>query len=75
MYNSLMPDMGKWLVIVGLVIAAVGLLSWSGIGRGWFGQLPGDINVNRGNMSFHFPIVTCLIVSAVLTLLMWLFRR
>ena len=75
MYNSLMPDMGKWLVIVGLVIAAVGLLIWSGIGRGWFGQLTGDINVNRGNMSFHFPLVTCLIVSAVLTLLMWLFRR
>ena len=70
-----MPDMGKWLVIVGLVIAAIGLLIWSGVGRGWFGQLPGDISVNRGHTSFHFPIVTCLIVSAVLTLLMWLFRR
>jgi len=75
MYNPFMPDMGKLLVIVGLLIVAAGLLIWSGVGRGWFGQLPGDINVNRGNMSFHFPIVTCLIVSAVLTLLMWLFRR
>lgn len=68
-------DMGKFLVIAGLSIAVLGLLIWSGFGRGWFGQLPGDVNVNRGNVSFHFPIVTCLIISAVLTLVMWLFRR
>ncbi|HEX7861095.1 MAG TPA: DUF2905 domain-containing protein [Verrucomicrobiae bacterium] len=67
--------MGKFLVIAGLSIAVLGLLIWSGFGRGWFGQLPGDVNVNRGNVSFHFPIVTCLIISAVLTLVMWLFRR
>ena len=70
-----MPEMGKLLVIVGLLIAGAGLLIWSGFGRGWFGQLPGDINVEKGNVRFHFPIVTCLIVSAVLTLLMWLFRK
>lgn len=63
------------LFIIGLVIAAIGLLLWSGVGRGWFGQLPGDINVSRGNASFHFPIVTCLVISAVLTVLMWLFRK
>ena len=70
-----MPEMGKLLVIVGLLIAGAGLLIWSGFGRGWFGQLPGDINVDKGNVSFHFPIVTCLIISAVLTLLMWLSRK
>ena len=70
-----MPDMGKLIFIVGLVVAVVGLLIWSGVGRGWFGQLPGDINVSKGNASFHFPIVTCLIISVVLTFLMWLFRR
>jgi hypothetical protein len=74
-YNANMPEMGKLLLIVGLMIAAVGLLIWSGLGRGWLGQLPGDINISRGNSSFHFPIVTCLIISAVLTLLMWLFRK
>lgn len=63
------------LFILGLVIAAVGLLIWSGVGRGWFGQLPGDINVSRGNTSFHFPIVTCLLISVVLSFLVWLFRR
>jgi uncharacterized protein YybS (DUF2232 family) len=62
-------------VIVGLLIAAVGVLLWSGVGRGWLGKLPGDINYTKGNFSFHFPIVTCLIVSVVLTLLLWLFRK
>jgi membrane protein implicated in regulation of membrane protease activity len=70
-----MNEMGKYLVIVGLLIVAVGLLLWSGVGRGWLGKLPGDINYSKGNFSFHFPIVTCLIVSVVLTLLLWLFRK
>lgn len=70
-----MNDLGKFLVILGLLIAAVGVLLWSGIGKGWLGRLPGDINYSKGNFSFHFPIVTCLIVSVVLTLLLWLFRK
>jgi uncharacterized protein YybS (DUF2232 family) len=70
-----MNEMGKYLVIVGLLIAAVGVLLWSGVGKGWLGRLPGDINYTKGNFSFHFPIVTCLIVSVVLTLLLWLFRK
>lgn len=70
-----MNDFGKGLVIIGLVIAAVGAMLWSGFGRGWLGRLPGDVNYSKGDFSFHFPIVTCLLVSAVLTLLMWLFRK
>lgn len=70
-----MPEIGRVLFIVGLLIAGVGLLLWSGLGRGWFGQLPGDVNYHKGNFSFHFPLVTCLVISALLTLLMWLFRR
>jgi uncharacterized protein YybS (DUF2232 family) len=70
-----MNEMGKYLVIAGLLIAAVGVLLWSGVGKGWLGRLPGDINYTKGNFSFHFPIVTCLIVSVVLTLLLWLFRK
>jgi len=70
-----MNDLGKLLVIVGLLIAAVGVLIWSGVGKGWLGRLPGDINYTKDNFSFHFPIVTCLIVSVVLTLLLWLFRK
>lgn len=63
------------MVIGGLVIAVTGGLIWAGVGKGWFGQLPGDIHVDRGNFSFHFPIVTCILISVVLTVLMWLFRR
>jgi membrane protein implicated in regulation of membrane protease activity len=70
-----MNDIGKVLFIVGLVIAGVGLLLWSGIGRGWLGRLPGDIHYSKGNFSFYFPIVTCVVISAILTLVMWLFRR
>ena len=67
--------MGKVLVIVGIVIAAVGALLWSGIGKGWLGRLPGDIHYTRDNFSFHFPIVTCLLISLILSLLLWLFRK
>ena len=70
-----MNDLGKFLIVVGLLIAAIGALLWSGLGRGWLGKLPGDINYTKGNFSFHFPIATCLLVSLVLTLLLWLFRK
>jgi uncharacterized protein HemY len=70
-----MNEIGKMLVIGGLLMAAVGVLLWSGAGRGWLGRLPGDINYSKGDFSFHFPIITCLIVSVVLTLLMWLLRK
>jgi len=70
-----MNELGKFLTIAGLIIAVIGGLLWSGVGRGWLGRLPGDIHITRGNFSFYFPIVTCLIISAVLTLLMWLFRK
>ena len=70
-----MNELGKVLVIAGLIIAAIGALLWFGFGKGWLGKLPGDINYSRDNVSFHFPIVTCLLVSVVLSLLMWLFRR
>lgn len=72
-----MSDLGKLLVIVGLLIVAVGVLLWSGLGRGWLGRLPGDIHYTnpRGNFVFYFPIVTCLILSLLLTLLLWLFRK
>jgi membrane protein implicated in regulation of membrane protease activity len=70
-----MNEMGKLLVFAGLLIAAAGVLLWSGLGKGWFGRLPGDINYSRGGINFHFPVVTCLIVSVILTLIFWLFRK
>jgi len=70
-----MNDFGKLLFVMGLIMAAIGLLLWSGLGRSWLGRLPGDIQYNSGSFSFYFPIVTCLILSLLLTLLMWLFRK
>ena len=70
-----MNELGKTLVVAGLLLAAVGGLLWSGFGRGWLGRLPGDINYTKGNASFHFPIVTCLILSVLLSALLWLLRK
>ena len=70
-----MNELGKFLMIAGLLLVVVGVLLWSGVGRGWLGRLPGDINYAKGDFSFHFPLMTCLILSALLTLLLWLFRK
>ena len=70
-----MNDLGKFLMIAGLLLVVVGALLWSGVGKGWLGRLPGDINYSKGDFSFHFPLMTCLVLSAILTLLLWLFRK
>jgi len=70
-----MNEMGKFLVVAGLLMALAGVLLWSGVGRGWLGRLPGDIHYSRSNFHFYFPIVTCLVLSALLTLILWLFRK
>jgi len=64
--------MGRLLVFVGLGIAALGLLMMLGVP---FGRLPGDVTVRRGNFAFHFPVVTSIVLSILLTLLFALFRR
>lgn len=70
-----MNDLGKFLVIIGLLIAVAGGILWSGFGRSWLGRLPGDIHYSKGNFHFYFPIVTCLMLSILLTLIMWLLRK
>jgi predicted MFS family arabinose efflux permease len=64
--------MGKSLVVIGLVIAGLGLLIMLGLP---LGRLPGDIAVRRGNFSFYFPLATSILLSVLLTLLFALFRR
>ncbi|HXJ34890.1 MAG TPA: DUF2905 domain-containing protein [Candidatus Eisenbacteria bacterium] len=71
-----MSDLGRMLVVAGLAIAVLGLVLLLGAKVPWLGRLPGDINVERNDWSFHFPIVTCLVVSVVLSLIVKvLFRR
>ena len=84
-----MNELGKPLVIVGIVLVSLGAVMWKTGGFGGLGHLPGDITVKKGNGTFYFaasavesrgrltsfPIVTCLLLSAVLSLLAWLLRR
>ena len=64
--------MGKTLILIGLVIAGLGLLIMVGLP---IGRLPGDFYVKRGSFTFYFPLATSIILSIVLTLLFALFRR
>jgi hypothetical protein len=73
--NLAMGEVGKFLVIIGVVIALIGLLFWGGFAPRWLGRLPGDIRIERGNSAFYFPIVTCIILSILLSLLLSIFRR
>jgi ribose/xylose/arabinose/galactoside ABC-type transport system permease subunit len=70
-----MPELGKLLVAIGVIVVLVGVLVWTGVGRGWLGRMPGDVHYSGNNFSFHFPIVTCLLFSIVLTVVMWLLRK
>jgi len=64
--------MGRVLILVGLVIAGIGLLISLGLP---LGRLPGDLSWRRGNATFHFPLATSIVLSILLTLLFALFRR
>jgi membrane protein DedA with SNARE-associated domain len=67
-------QLGPWLVGVGVAISLVGVLVWSG-GLAWFGRLPGDIRIESGNTRIYIPIVSCLVLSIVVSLLLYLVRR
>jgi Protein of unknown function (DUF2905) len=68
-------QLGKGLIVVGAVLAVVGVLMVVG-GKLGLGRLPGDVSIERPSFSFHFPIATSIVVSLVLTLLVnWLLRR
>lgn len=70
-----MGDLGRLLMIAGGVLFGLGLLLTLAGRLPWLGRLPGDLVVERGPVAFYFPLATSLIVSIVLTLLFWLFRR
>ena len=70
-----MPDLGRTLVVIGLVVVAIGLAIMLAGRVPWLGRLPGDIHVQRENWSFYFPLTTSILVSVVLSLVLYLFGR
>jgi hypothetical protein len=71
--NSVHP--GKILVILGLLLIIAGVLFLHGGKIPFLGRLPGDIRIERENFTFFFPLGSCLLLSILLSLILWLFRR
>jgi uncharacterized protein HemY len=70
-----LSSLGKILIITGLAIAGIGVLLVLTPKVPWLGKLPGDILIKKDNVRFYFPITTCVIISIILTLLFYLFRK
>jgi uncharacterized protein HemY len=66
---------GKALIYLGIVLIVVGLIFLAGGRIPWLGNLPGDIYIQRERFTFFFPLTTCLIISVIITLVLYLFRR
>ncbi|HKK01499.1 MAG TPA: DUF2905 domain-containing protein [Desulfuromonadales bacterium] len=66
---------GKALIVIGIVFVAAGLFFSFGGKIPFLGRLPGDIRIHRDNFSFYFPLTSSILVSIVLSLILWLFRR
>ena len=72
-----MPEFGKPLILIGAVLMLIGLALTFGdrVAILRFGRLPGDFEYRRGNFTFYFPLVTSIVLSLLLTLILWLFGR
>lgn len=68
-------NIGKWILVVGLILVMVGLvLIYFKNAFSWFGNLPGDIKIQKENSSFFFPLTSMLLISLILNLIIWLIR-
>jgi hypothetical protein len=69
------PDLGRWLIVVGLVAVLAGAALLWGPRVPWLGRLPGDLVFRRGPVTVYLPIATSILISVVLSVLVYLFRR
>ncbi|MEE9572273.1 MAG: DUF2905 domain-containing protein [Candidatus Neomarinimicrobiota bacterium] len=70
-----MAEFGKILIFIGLLLAILGFVFIFGNKIPFIGRLPGDIAVERRNYSFYFPVATCIIISVVISFILWLFNK
>ena len=70
-----MSDLGRALIVLGIVLAAAGALLTLAGRVPWLGRLPGDVEIQRGGWTFYFPLATSVLLSVVLTLILWVFGR
>ena len=70
-----MSEFGKTLIFFGLILLIVGVILSLAGKLPWLGNLPGDITIQRGRFTFYFPITTCIVISAVISLVLYFFRR
>ena len=70
-----MESFGKLLIFFGILLVALGLILSFGVKISWLGHLPGDISIRRESFSLYFPLTTCLLISLILTLVLYLLRR
>ena len=73
--NDGIQHIGKMLLLIGIIVAAIGGLLIIAGRISWFGRLPGDILIQKKNFTFYFPLATSVLISIVLTLLFWLLGR
>jgi len=70
-----LPVLGRILIFTGLAIVALGVILTFAGRIPFLGRLPGDFVVRRGNFTFYFPVVTCIVLSILLSVFFWLIRR
>jgi hypothetical protein len=70
-----MSEFGRFLIIIGAILVLVGVVLWLSPKIPWLGHLPGDIVIKREKFSFYFPLGTCILISIILTLILYLFRK
>ncbi|MFQ5541954.1 MAG: DUF2905 domain-containing protein [Candidatus Binatia bacterium] len=70
-----MGSLGKALILIGILLVVLGVVFSLGAKIPWLGQLPGDFYIRRERFSFYFPLTTCILLSLVISLVLYLFRR
>jgi hypothetical protein len=70
-----MTGLGKSVIIAGIIIIVLGIIITFAEKIPWLGRLPGDIFIKRNSFTFYFPVVTCILLSIIISLIFWLFRK